>query len=320
MINADKPERWKSDIRKSVTLYNNWFLEAAPRAYRETRLRTIRSVEEAFRETQDLTLITPSVLKANPRSLATLRMCTAPPIARDRLAGLSYLTSKSIVGTMEKDGKLPPKMKSGELDANLARMCGVINDLLDRDLLPWVNGDGEIDPQQREVAVTVVADRLCASEADPIVRNAQERRQLSVIENWLVARGYRKVKHPSDLPITAMVPGTFSFRQNIPVKIGNGSHTISIPVDVAIQPHQPAPGNFPILIEAKSAGDFTNVNKRRKEEAKKFEQLQSSYGPNASLYLFLCGYFDAGYLGYSAAEGLDWIWEHRIDDLEETGV
>ena len=31
--------------------------------------------------------------------------------------------------------------------------------------------------------------------------------------------------------------------------------------------------------------------------------------------LFLCGYFDSGYLGYEAAEGIDWIWEHRIDDL-----
>ena len=33
--------------------------------------------------------------------------------------------------------------------------------------------------------------------------------------------------------------------------------------------------------------------------------------------LFLCGYFDSGYLGYEAAEGIDWIWEHRIDDLSE---
>ena len=31
--------------------------------------------------------------------------------------------------------------------------------------------------------------------------------------------------------------------------------------------------------------------------------------------LFLCGYFDTGYLGYEAAEGIDWIWEHRIEDM-----
>jgi len=30
---------------------------------------------------------------------------------------------------------------------------------------------------------------------------------------------------------------------------------------------------------------------------------------------FLCGYFEPGYLGYEASEGIDWIWEHRINDL-----
>jgi hypothetical protein len=35
--------------------------------------------------------------------------------------------------------------------------------------------------------------------------------------------------------------------------------------------------------------------------------------------LFLCGYFDSGYLGYEAAEGIDWVWEHRIDDLAQFG-
>jgi hypothetical protein len=36
--------------------------------------------------------------------------------------------------------------------------------------------------------------------------------------------------------------------------------------------------------------------------------------------LFLCGYFDGGYLGYEAAEGIDWVWEHRIDDLAAFGL
>jgi len=36
--------------------------------------------------------------------------------------------------------------------------------------------------------------------------------------------------------------------------------------------------------------------------------------------LFLCGYFDSGYLGYEASEGIDWVWEHRIDDLALFGI
>jgi type II restriction enzyme len=77
---------------------------------------------------------------------------------------------------------------------------------------------------------------------------------------------------------------------------------------------------LPILIEAKSAGDFTNVNKRRKEEATKINQLKATFDEGVVFALFLCGYFDAGYLGYEAAEGIDWIWEHRIGDLDQLGI
>jgi hypothetical protein len=45
--------------------------------------------------------------------------------------------------------------------------------------------------------------------------------------------------------------------------------------------------------------------------------------PDGGAYvLFLCGYFNAGSLGYEAADGIDWIWEHRIDEanLPDTSV
>jgi type II restriction enzyme len=79
-------------------------------------------------------------------------------------------------------------------------------------------------------------------------------------------------------------------------------------------------GQLPLLFEAKSAGDFTNTNKRRKEEAAKMSQLRGNYGRGLQFNLFLCGYFDSGYLGYEASEGIDWVWEHRIDDLVKFGI
>lgn len=69
------------------------------------------------------------------------------------------------------------------------------------------------------------------------------------------------------------------------------------------------------MIEAKSAGDATNTNKRRKEEAQKFRQLKERYGDAVKFLLYLCGYFEPGYLGYEAAEGIDWVWEHRTGDF-----
>ena len=67
-------------------------------------------------------------------------------------------------------------------------------------------------------------------------------------------------------------------------------------------------------------GDFTNTNKRRKEEAIKIHQLQAAYSATVPFVLFLCGYFGSDYLGYEAAEGIDWVWEHRIDDLGKLGL
>jgi methylase of polypeptide subunit release factors len=74
---------------------------------------------------------------------------------------------------------------------------------------------------------------------------------------------------------------------------------------------------MPILIEAKSAGDATNTNKRRKEEAQKYSQLKERYGQDIHYILLLCGYFKPTYLGYEASEGIDWVWEHRLDDLDQ---
>lgn len=115
-----------------------------------------------------------------------------------------------------------------------------------------------------------------------------------------------------------MQPGTYSFRQNVLVR--KGRSTVNIPVDVVVQCLDAVLPNLPIMIEAKSAGDFTNVNKRRKEEAAKMSQLQLQYGDKVRYVLFLCGYFDSGYLGYEAAEGIDWIWEHRPRDLGLLGL
>ncbi len=70
-----------------------------------------------------------------------------------------------------------------------------------------------------------------------------------------------------------MQPGTFSFRLNIPVELEDG-RKVNIPIDTVIMPKDSKPGDFPLLIEAKSAGDFTNTNKRRKEERTKTEETK----------------------------------------------
>lgn len=361
-INLNKPDRWKADIKASVDLYNTWFMNFAPQTFRDERIKASKSVEEALKSTDNLRNITPTLLERDPGVLPMLRMATCPPIARDRLVGLAGV-SKNLVTCMEgkpaKDGKevkkpmMPPKMPKKRLIDELTRIGDIITRLADRDIFVWLESGGTPAEADLHRAATIVADRLCGAQADPIIRNEQERRQLEEISKWLSARGYKEVKSKG---FDEMTPGTYAFRVNVPVALAteeadaleadaeeteedrtdaNGGllplapdvaveddvATVNITVDVVIMPRSAKVGDFPLLIEAKSAGDFTNVNKRRKEEAQKIRQLKRHYHDrNVRFGLFLCGYFDSGYLGYAAADGIDWVWEHRINDMAGYGL
>lgn len=316
-VNRDKPDRWKPDIAQSVDMYNTWFMNFAPQAFRETRVKVTEVVASTLKATNNLKNLQPEILRQNPGILPTLRMCTCPPIARDRLIGLAGV-SKGVVDRMEVGGKLPVRLTSDRLDEELRKITNIVSRLADRDIFTWLNT--QQTPTESEIyrAATIVADRLCGSSADPIVRNAQEARQLQEIAAWLNGRGYRQLPAAQRVRFNEMPPGTYSFRLNIPVNLSDeGGKTVNIPVDAVIMRKTAQYGDYPLLVEAKSAGDFTNVNKRRKEEARKVQQLKATYGNTIEFVLFLCGYFDSGYLGYEAAEGIDWVWEHRIDDLAE---
>lgn len=216
------------------------------------------------------------------------------------------------------EGAIPRKLPQATLQEHLDRVSDIISRMLDRDIFPWLAQNKKPTKAERHRASTIVADRLCGAVSDPIIRNAQERRQLALIRSCLEGRGYRLLQHPLSAGLATMEPGTFSFHLN--VRVGEEPNFVNIPVDVVIQLKNAKKNALPLLVEAKSAGDFTNVNKRRKEEAAKMQQLRAIYGTSVRYILFLCGYFDTGYLGYEAAEGMDWVWEHRIDDLAKFGI
>lgn len=104
----------------------------APETFRRARAATIGQVEKTFLATNDLRDLTPQLLRQNPAALPTLRMCTAPPLAIDRLIGLTGV-SKNLVKNMEQ-GKLPSKMVPNRLDNELTKICDIIIKLLDRDI------------------------------------------------------------------------------------------------------------------------------------------------------------------------------------------
>jgi len=322
LINADKPHLWKSDVSASVDLYNRWFMRFAPKTYRQERIEVIKHVEAGLLRTSELEQITPDVLKQHPGILPMLRMATCPPLARDRLVGLAY-ADKNVVLCMEA-GACPIQMNRADLERNLRRIAATITKLLDRDIFPWLVEGRKATGEERARAATIIADRLCGSRSDPIIRNAQEARQLKLISRYLMAKGYIQKNYSASKSIMEMPPGTFGLRMGVggiqEDRTGK-QRKVNIPIDVVIQPHNPRGHRVPILIECKSAGDFTNVNKRRKEEAAKIQQIHKAAGmAEAEFVLFLCGYFDGGYLGYEAMEGIDWIWEHRVEDMNQLGL
>lgn len=318
-VNLDKPKLWKNDIIQSVDMYNDWFMKFAPEAFRKTRMQTTKDVEEALRLTENIANIQPMVIREHPEVLPTLRMSTCPPLAVDRLIGLAGV-STTLVKNMELKKRLPPKSPIAAIDLELSKIAAIIEKMADPDIFVWLNRKSPATEGEIHRAATIVADRLCGAVANPIIRNAQEKRQLAAIKTWLEARDYEQVPAGEGVRFDAMQPGTFSFHMNVPVKLEGGVKIVKIPVDAVVMPKKARPKKLPIFIEAKSAGDFTNTNKRRKEEAVKMKQLRETYGEDVRFNLFLCGYFDSGYLGYEAADGIDWIWEHRIDDLALLGL
>lgn len=316
-VNRNKVDLWKADVARSVDFYNEWFMTFAPKAFRETRIETTKHVEMALQLTENLTNICPEILEIYPSVLPMLRMATCPPIARDRLIGLAGV-SYNLVKSMEDEKRVPPIMKKSDLLEQLSKIGDIIEKMADPDIFVWKQRGDNGTEEEIHRASTIVADRLCGAVANPIIRNAQERRQLAAMKKWLEARGYRELNPGEAKHFLSMPLGTFSFRFNVLVTM-DGGKKVNIPVDAVIMRKNAKQGDFPALFEAKSAGDFTNTNKRRKEEAVKMQQLRKTYGSKITFDLFLCGYFDSGYLGYEAAEGIDWVWEHRIDDLIQFG-
>ncbi len=316
--NRFRTDLWKIDSMKSVDYYNEWFMRSAPDAYKAARKGVVNHVKRTMADFGYLSEISGQNIIRHPDALSVLRACTAPPLAKDRLAGLSG-TTRTLIETLE-DGRLPTRVSEEKLLNDLSKMAAILSKLIDYDIFPWLGNNAMPSAQAFSRSASIVADRISGSLADPIIRNSQELRQLAAIDSYLSAKGYKRLTSSEIESIDSMPPGTFAHHINVPVEI-KGGRPIRMPLDVIIQPKLYSERRLPLLVECKSAGDFANTNKRRKEEAMKVTQLRDMYGKDSIVFvLFLCGYFDVGYLGYEASENIDWVWEHRITDFEEFGI
>src|SRR5438270_608658 len=106
--------------------------------------------------------------------LPVLRMSTCPPLARDRLVGLSGV-NKPLLHSLEK-GKLPLRMAPAVLEKSLQKIGSILTRMLDPEIFPWLATANVPTKAERHRASTIVADRLCGAVSDPIIRLAHEKR------------------------------------------------------------------------------------------------------------------------------------------------
>lgn len=300
---------WEDDIQYSKQVYNDWYIKESPGTYIENFDEISSKVKLFFEITNNLENISVELLKEYPTLITVLRMCTSPPLAHDRLSGLANV-QKHVLKKMH-EGSMPRSVT----DEQLKRIINVVRDMLDERLFPWMFSYTIEDDKMNQVwnAIQIVTDRLSSSVSNTTVKMSQEVRQLAILIPYLESKGYVEFLGADfrDMPL-----GTYSPRRNVPGEKNDGTR-INIPVDLVVKSFHQDSNEVPILIECKSAGDATNTNKRRKEEASKYSSLQRAYYPEIHYVLFLCGYFERSYLAYNASEGIDWAWDHRVEDLEE---
>jgi hypothetical protein len=299
------PSDWVPDIERSVADYNDWYLSHSPDMWAVARGKAVEEAAQAMTATNDFRDLGPPALRARPGALFVVRMAVSPTMARDRFVGFSG-ANKSLVTRMERDGVLPPRVRN--LDGELLKMCSFMEPLIDPGLFPWLADGRAPTEEERDKALLVLGERLAKAFYDPTLRNAQEARQKVEMRAFLESHGFTE----SSATAFELAPGTFGFGRNVPAVRADGERQ-NLPVDCVVAPLD---GDLPLAcVELKSAGDFTNVNKRRKEEADKHEALRRSHGDKVVFLLQLFGYFDRGYLGFEASAGIDWAWDHRLDDF-----
>ncbi len=311
VVNADQPSRWKHDITAAVSLHDRWFVDAAHQAFREARHRSSADVDRVLRGTDDLRDISPRTLRDDPAAVWVLRMSAAPPLTRDRLASLAE-TSTPVISSLEKGGR-PGRLAECDLDATLHRLSVVLDGMLDRELFRWLVDGSRPDPSDRGHAITFVADRTCHALAAHILQHAQQQRQRRTVEGWLESYGYRVREVATDLDPTNLAPGTYV--SGARVVVGTRS-PLEVPVDLMVQPHDKA-RHRPLFIQA---GSFDSTKPTRNKEAQRARHLRDHFGGEIVSVLLLGGVLDQRYLGERAAEGIDWIWEHRVGDLIAMGL
>ncbi|SDT19763.1 XamI restriction endonuclease [Friedmanniella luteola] len=303
MINSGTPARWRPDLTAAQLAFEAWYATGGRLAYRVAREAARDEVTALLDETDGLQALSPALLRRRPQHLATLRMTTAPPMARERLAELAR-AERPVIHALEQ-GRLPSSISSGDLDAQLGRICRVLTHCVD----PVLVGAGRTAADRDHVTM-LVADRRCDAVADQILRQALRDHRRTLLRSWLEDRGY--TQQPGTRSTPALVPGSFRFG---PQRVEPAAGGRGLEADLLVAPA----GRGPRLVALQEVWPRDlRVDPHGRLVPR--VPLRPVADPGLRRLLLLGNAVDLDYLQDRAQEGVDWIWEHRVADLAQAGL
>lgn len=308
-LNATSVTLWEADRARAKESIIKWLAESSEISTK--RLEVEGRAKNVFQMLIGQKTLA-EIIFQNPGSLLFLRSVTRRNIGTSQIATFLEMTTSAYEAYEAGKKSLP--LETANKIANL------LATELDTSIVSWILSENI--PSESEITRTVVisADRILQRATSTQLRYMHEPRQLGILKKFLESRGYTEVPGKGIVnPKTDLAQGTFAFRVNVDGTTVDGIN-LKQNVDTLVMPKTASSEVFPIFIEAKSMTDEVNPNKRQKEEAQKVDNLRRRWqteDERINFILLLGGTVPKRYLEVEAGSGLDWIWEHRVEDLAE---
>lgn len=306
-MNAKNPERWEQDRVVAKREIIAWLAEAADardlRVSIEAKTRGILERLVGKRSIRE-------VILDDAGSLTVLRSLTRRDIGASQMATFLETTTNNLE-SVEAGRKSAAQIADGAEEILLKE--------LDQSISGWILEGSSPSVESFNRTLWIASDRILRRSTSTDLRYKHEPRQLAKLEEFLKSEGYTAVEGASIRdPRNGMAKGTYAFRVSIEGKTSDGLPLMQT-VDALIKPFTKSENLLPIFLEAKSMTDEVNPNKRQKEEAQKVESARRRWQTESerlNFVLLLGGTVPKRYLQVEAGSDLDWIWEHRVQDLK----
>lgn len=306
-MNARTPEKWEADRTEAKFQIISWLSEITNA---EDLRKSIESSTRGTLETLTGKQSLGDIIVSDPGSLTVLRSLTRRDIGTSQMATFLGITTNKLEGI--EAGRNSPEEIVAEAEVILLKE-------LDSSLAGWISEGREPSLEEFNRTLWISSDRILRRNTATSLRYQHEPRQLAKLEDFLRRQGYTEVEGSSVKDLRRGMPkGTYAFRVNVEGKTSDGL-ALKQTVDALIKPFSSSEGLLPIFLEAKSMTDEVNPNKRQKEEAQKVESARRRWQTpeeRLNFILLLGGTVPKRYLQVEAGSDLDWIWEHRVEDLQ----